>query len=277
MAEAVDSLVAAVLRTAKYRNVGPEVVRRIGMQELARRRSLKEATKETKNLLHQAYGAFIPRTPPYERWWEELRVAANGLDGAPALAYPAFRQACVRIMAQHTSTAERLPSLEEFYHPVIAAIGPVHSVMDIGCGLHPLGIAWMGLPADVRYRCYDIDAQAAVFLERFFALAGIHGAARVWDAAAATPSDQADLAMVLKVVPVLDTLARDAGFALLRALAVRRLLVSFPTRSLGGRTRGMAQTYSGRFRALAQAEGWPVQCWEYPTELVYLAEKPSPV
>jgi 16S rRNA (guanine(1405)-N(7))-methyltransferase len=269
MDEVLDTLVAAVLHSAKYRNVSPGVVRRLGARELAKGRSVKEAIKETKNLLHQTYGAFAPHLPSYERWLEELQAVAG--DG-PVPRCPAFRQACARIMAQHTSTAERLPYLEEFYRP-LGSLGPIHSVLDIGCGLHPLAFPWMRLPADVSYRCYDIDAQAAPFLTQFFALAGLDGIATVWDAALAPPPEQADVAILLKVVPVLDTQVRDAGFALLRALAVRWLLVSFPTRSLSGRARGMLQSYSSRFRLLAQQEGWSLRWWEYPTELLYFVGK----
>ena len=64
--EPVEQIVAAVRRGKKYRSVCEDVVRRIASEQWARRaattsgsrRALKDATKATRALLHQVYGAY---------------------------------------------------------------------------------------------------------------------------------------------------------------------------------------------------------------------------
>ena len=176
-------------------------------------------------------------------------------------------------MRHHASTRERLPILESFYTTTLASLGPVRSVLDLACGLNPLALPWMPLAPDASYYACDIYADMIAFLNGFFAHAGIRGQARVCDLAAGAPGDQVDLALVLKALPPLDQQAKHAGRDLLRALNARHILVSFPAHSLGGRGKGMAENYEQRFRALADAEGWSIERFVFPTELAFLVRK----
>lgn len=263
----LERLVQAVLQSARYRQVSHDLIRHIGRQELTSRRNLKEATKGTKNRLHQIYGAYFTGEPRYERWLGELANAAATGDAGT------LRAACLSILQRHASTRERVPILDRFYATILAPLPPVHTVLDIGCGLNPLTIPWMGLPPDTTYRCYDVDAGLIAFLNGFFEVTGIRGQAAVCDVASAPPQQPADLGLALKVVPVLDQIERDAGSVLLRALRVAHLLVSFPAHSLSGRDKGMVQHYEARFAALAQAEGWIVRRFMFATELAFLVHK----
>nr|AIA14252.1 Ribosomal RNA methyltransferase (FmrO) [uncultured bacterium] len=176
-------------------------------------------------------------------------------------------------MRHHASTRERLPILEGFYATTLASLGPVRSVLDLACGLNPLALPWMPLAPDARYYACDIYADMIAFLNSFFAQAGIRGQARVCDLVASAPDEQVDLALVLKALPPLDQQAKHAGRNLLRALNARHILVSFPAHSLGGRGKGMAENYEQRFRALADAEGWSIERFVFPTELAFLVRK----
>ena len=55
----LDALVAEVLGSPKYRSISPDLVCAVGARELAARRSMREAVKETKGRLHQVAGAFL--------------------------------------------------------------------------------------------------------------------------------------------------------------------------------------------------------------------------
>ena len=63
MEEVLETLVTAVLSSAKYRHVSPEFVRAVGARELVIRPNLKAAVKATKNVLHQAGGARVSVAP----------------------------------------------------------------------------------------------------------------------------------------------------------------------------------------------------------------------
>jgi 16S rRNA (guanine(1405)-N(7))-methyltransferase len=142
-------------------------------------------------------------------------------------------------------------------------------VLDIGCGLNPLAIPWMGLPATANYTCCDIDAGLVDFLNDVFTITGVPGRAEVRNVISHPPKDRFDLVLALKLLPTLDQLQRGAGNALLRHLAAPRLIVSFPAHSLGGRDKGMPATYEARFRALAESEGWRIRTFTYPSEIAF--------
>ena len=275
--------------SSKYAAISEAMIRSIGLRELAVRRNLKEAIKATKNKLHQVAGAYLDARLPYDEWLALLGSVGDGRrttdDGRRGTSdeslsnsvlgtqSSALTQVCLEIMRHHASTRERLPILESFYTTTLASLGPVRSVLDLACGLNPLALPWMPLAPDASYYACDIYADMIAFLNGFFAHAGIRGQARVCDLAAGAPGDQVDLALVLKALPPLDQQAKHAGRDLLRALNARHILVSFPAHSLGGRGKGMAENYEQRFRALADAEGWSIERFVFPTELAFLVRK----
>ncbi len=263
--EQLEALVAAVLSSGKYRHILPEFVRAIGARELAVRPNLKAAVKATKNALHQAGGAFVDAPIRYDRALAALREAAGDPD--------ALRAACRTIMAGHTSTRERLPILDSFYAETLAVLPPPARVLDIACGLNPLARPWMPLPESAEYVAYDIYTDQIAFLNDFFALTGSHGRAEARDVLGRPPEEEADLALILKTLPCLEAIDRAAPARLLDATRARRLLVSFPAQTLGGRRKGMAAHYEAGFRRLLDERGWPAQRFEFATELAFLVEK----
>jgi 16S rRNA (guanine(1405)-N(7))-methyltransferase len=259
----LDQLVAEVLAGAKYRAVSPELVRAIGERELATRRSLREAVKETKSRLHQVAGAFLERSPRYVDWLEQLRAASP--EQRPAL--------CRGLMANHASTRERLPQLEAFYAAIFAQLPPVNRLLDVACGLNPLAAPWMPLAPGALYFACDLYADMGAFLGAALPLLGVQAETAVCDLSVGAPPWEADVALVLKTLPVLEHLRRGAGQALLRELRAATLVVSFPTRSLGGRNVGMAAAYTGQIQTIAEAEGWPLSTLEFANELVFVMRK----
>jgi 16S rRNA (guanine(1405)-N(7))-methyltransferase len=276
----IDELVQSVRSSKKYDSVSEDLIRGIGQRELAARRNLKEAVKATKNKLHQVAGAYLDARPPYSRW---LELLGSSVESSSAQVerdnstlntqHSSLQLACRELMRHHASTRERLAILETFYASTLATIGPVRSVLDVACGLNPLAIPWMPLAAGAAYYACDIYADMVAFLNGFFALAGVAGQAQVCDLVAGPPHVQVDLALVLKALPPLEQIERDAGRRLLRAIRARHMLVSFPAHSLGGRGKGMVEHYEQRFRALVDAEGWVVERFVFPTELAFLVTK----
>lgn len=262
----IDALVAEVLASAKYRAVSPELVADLARRELAAHRSRKEAVKAVKNRLHQVAGAYFDARPDYGVWLGDLEAAR-------AAGGPALHDTCLRLMARHASTRERLPILDRFYAEALAGLPPPRSVVDVACGLGPLALPWMPLAPGASYYACDIYADLAAFLGGFFALAGVPGRAEVCDLVRGAPQQPADLALALKVLPVLEQLDRAAPLRLLRGLEAPAILVSFPARSLGGRAKGMVENYERRFRELVAGERWQVQRFAFPSELAFLVLK----
>jgi 16S rRNA (guanine(1405)-N(7))-methyltransferase len=268
MDENLNELVGVVLNSSKYRGIHPPLVARIGAQELEKRSSFKEAIKATKNKLHQVGGAYLNSKFDRKRvlsWLASLESADGDEDQ--------LRQACRQIMASHASTHERLPLLPEFYATVLADIPPVRSVIDVACGLNPLSIPWMPLAEDVTYHAVDIYTEMIDFLNQALPLLGVKGNAECRDVISEPPSEEADLALVLKSIPCLEQIDDGAGERLIDSLQAKFILVSFPARSLGGRDKGMLQNYGDRFRGLAEDKGWQIKEYPFTTELVFLLHK----
>lgn len=278
-ASALDQLVAAVRASARYRSVDEALIRRLGERELANRRSMKEAIKATKNKLHQVAGAYIEE-PRYTAWLDELAGVWRDAETTDERQ----REALQRIMARHASTRERLPILDQFYAQTLASLGHIHSVLDIACGLNPLALRWAPLADEVEYAAYDIYGDMMAFLDGYFALEagargrlGLRGRAETRDVIASPPEQDADLALILKAIPCLEQVDKTAGERLLRAIRADHLLVSFPVHSLGGRSKGMAESYEARFHDLMAATGIgaraEIRRFAFATELAFLVSR----
>ncbi len=269
----LDALVETVLASPKYRNVSHDLVRTIAGQELVKRQNTKETIKAIKNKLHQVGGAYQSGKETYAKWLAELNNALQSGNREALLA------TCRRIMSHHASTRERLPILDQFYSTIFASLPPVSSIVDVASGLNPLALPWMSLAPGTTYTAYDIYADMIDFLNGFFDLLKqqeplpVQGQAQVRDMLTSCPTQQADVAFILKTIPCLEQVDKAAGSHLLRALNARHLVVSFPIHSLGGRHKGMLTNYEAHFRELVAGENWEIQKIEFPGELVFLVKK----
>jgi 16S rRNA (guanine(1405)-N(7))-methyltransferase len=259
----LDELVTAVLASPKYHAISPDFIRSVGSRELAKRRTWKEAVKATKNKLHQVAGAYLEAGMQYTAWLDEIEQASRSGDRGR------FLKACTQAMSHHSSTKERLALLDRFYATTLAGLPPIHSILDVACGLNPLAIPWMPLAEDADYYAVDIYQDMVDFLNRFMALTPVQGRAQAGDVLQGCPSQLTDVALVLKSVPCLEQVDKSAGRRLLDTLNAAHLLVSFPVHSLGGRSKGMAATYEAHFRQLVAGRGWRIERFEFATELVF--------
>ncbi|QBD79564.1 16S rRNA methyltransferase [Ktedonosporobacter rubrisoli] len=265
----LDRLVQDVQASVKYRDVCADLIRRIGAQELYKRRKFKEAVKSTRNKLHQVAGAYLVTGghEPYTGWLSALAQAAE------TGKVEELRQACQQIMSNHTSTRERLPILDTFYTTLLAELAPVHSVLDLACGLNPLAIPWLPLAPGARYYACDIYVRMMAFLHDAMQLMGVPGQAWAGDILQSTPQQEVDVAFLLKIIPCLEQVDKQAGYQLLRAVRARHLVVSFPLHSLGGHSKGMLSNYERHFRELLAAEPWSWRRYEFASELVFVVSK----
>jgi 16S rRNA (guanine(1405)-N(7))-methyltransferase len=263
----IDRLIEAVLASSKYKRIDVDFIKHIGMQELARHRNLKGAIKSTKNKLHQIGGAYQTSTPRYSVWLDELKFAKRSGNEEH------FHETCKWIMQYHASTRERLPFLEQFYSTIFANLPPINSVIDIACGLHPLAIPWMLLSESVQYFAYDIYEDMIGFLNESFALMPIQGSAKVSDVLHSCPTQKVDIAFILKAIPCLEQVDKSVGLRLLETINADHLVVSFPAHSLGGKNKGMTANYESRFYKQVAHKPWSIQRFEFPGELVFLADK----
>lgn len=255
----LEDVVAAVATSKKYHSICTDTIRRIAERELASHGNAKAAAKATKRRLHQVYGAF-EQDFDYEAAYQRLQNAFR-LDSEDEI-----EASCREILSLHSSTRERLPILDRFYSAIFEITGQPATVLDLGCGLSPLALPWMGPIA--RYIALDIDTDRVHFLNQYLSLAGFEPLARCQDVLARPPDDTADVTLLLKMSPTLERQESGATLRLVEQLDSPFVVVSYAVKSLGGRDKGMLQQYQRQFLELAGDRRWSVEELVFETELV---------
>ncbi|KAF0110194.1 MAG: ribosomal RNA methyltransferase [Chloroflexi bacterium] len=265
--EQIEELFQQVRAADKYSHIFPELIRDLGRIELSKRRNLKEAVKATRNKLHQIGSAYQEKPIPYAKWLEELQHLPSTFNAPVTLNFIKGN------LATHTSTNERLPIIERFFVETLAPIAPIHSILDLACGLTPLALPWMPVSDDIVYSACDIYQDMTDYVRSFFTHFGVNGAVKVCDLTKTVPQTRAQVAFLLKTIPCLEQLGKNAGKRLLEELQTDNILVSFPAHSLGGRSKGMVKNYESHFSELIRGKNWRITRFEFPGELTFMIQK----
>jgi 16S rRNA (guanine(1405)-N(7))-methyltransferase len=243
----------------KYAQIDASLVATLARCEGAKAGSEKDAIKRVKRKLHQMVGAYLETAMPYQDWLETLRGAAD-----PA----ARRQACADILLHHASSRERLAELESIYLAIFADTTP-ETVLDLACGLNPLGRPFMPLAETTRYLAADVHQGLVEFLAAALPLLAVPGHAFMHDLLTGPPPVAADVVLLLKALPCLEQADRAIGRTVLNSLQAPVIIVSYPTASLGGGKRGMQRFYQERFAELLPPDRFAVETHLFASELVF--------
>lgn len=260
------ALVAAVREGAKYRHLDVGLVATVAAAEQAKGRNFKESVKATRNKLHQVAGAYLPDRPDYAAWWKLI---------AQAYTEDERRAALRQVMGNHASTRERLPFIDTFYSTVLGDLPPIHSVLDLACGLNPLAAAWMPLAPGAIYHACDIYADQIEFLAAVFERHQRKSQVFMCNLLAETPTQAVDVVLLLKTIPCLEQIDKNIGPRLLAQINAPVIIVSFPARSLSGHGKGMVQNYADHFAALVAGQSWQITRFDFATEMVFRLMRPS--
>ncbi len=265
---AVDTVVAAIKQSRKYRDTSEETIRQLALEAVTEHKKPKPAEKAVRKRLHSIMAPYLG-DPDY------TAAAGRLTDVFVAGDEQAIRAVCRDLMHAHLSTRERLPILDTFYRDIFAVTGPPKRLLDIACGLNPLAFPWMNLPVvGTDFIGYDIHEPRVDFLNHYFILQGLPPLAFVQDVALAPPAESGDVALFLKEMPRFERNYPGHGRALLDAVKARWLVVSFPTISTHG-GRNLTNRYRDFFHQIIDGSGWPVTELLFDTELVFCAEKTS--
>jgi hypothetical protein len=131
----------------------------------------------------------------------------------------------------------------------------------------------MGLGQGAVYHGYDIDAGRVAFLQRALPLAGLEARMHLQDVLCEAPSEAGDVALLMKSSACLERQQPGATLALLDALRVRHVVVTFPVQSLGQREKGMAAHYERTFRDQTADRPWSLTRLSFESELVFAVDK----
>ena len=261
----VEAVIAAVKQSQKYRDASEETIRALAEVAVRQHKKPKQAIKAVRTQLHSIMAPYLG-DPDYG-------VAAAQLDEAFASGdETAVLSTCRDILHTHLSTRERLPILDSFYARIFVVTGRPRAILDVACGLNPLGFPWMGLTPPVDYYAYDIHQPRIDFLNHYFRLQGLPPLAQLQDVALQPPQAAADLALLLKEMPRFERNYRGRGRPLLESLRVHWLVISFPTVSTHG-GRNLTGRYRDFMQQLIAGHDWPTTELLFDGELVFCIEK----
>ena len=218
--------------SAKYKDVCPDTVSRLYAEELSKRKNAKEAEKALKTALHQITGAFMTG--------DELKRARKLLAGEDADA------ALFETLKLHASTRERLEHIDAFYDALLSPIAP-KTLLDLACGLNPLYLGYRGYAV----RGLDVSGGCVQLINDWALRRGWDVSAQCRDLLCAPALPETDAALMMKLLPVLEQQKKGAAIELLRSIPAPVLIVTFPLKTLGGRSVGMEKHYSDWFESSA--------------------------
>lgn len=189
--------------------------------QLLRTRAFKDAAAAAKKHVYYSLRKYRPA---------DAGGALEALRALPPGGPAAEREAAARAVAEgHRSTAERLPSLADFYTSLFAAVGSPRSVLDVGCGVQPVLFPFDGAGACVeRYLATDKDSQAVDAVDAYSRARGDGRLAAVRaDLAGGWPREcgEFDVALMLKLVGVVERQEREL-LGVLATAPARRWVVS---------------------------------------------------
>ncbi len=259
-----EEAIVSVTQSAKYKHIDPELIARLVKKEFGKSARVKDVTKAVKNKLHQIGGVFFESRPDYTALFKDIeKAAATHKDEI-------LRCTLREAMTTHVSTEERAPFLENFYKEVLRNVTPPARVLDLACGLNPLARPWMGFPESTEFLACDIFRDLVGFLNSTFSACGWRGNAFVADLLGDTPLPESDVALLLKTIPCLEQVDKEAGARLLGRLNAPTIVVSFPGKSLGGREKGMKTNYAEHFRKIVEGTSREIRSIVIGEELIFI-------
>lgn len=265
--ELLTTIEAEVRRPKKYSSISPDLIRQIVALEIPKSKNVKEVIKATRNKIHQVGASFQETTLPYASWIQELEQLPDNLQSAQVLD---FVRVC---LPYHASTQERMPFMDQFFQQTLSPVGPISSILDMACGLTPLCLPWMPFTADVQYTGVDIYQDMISFLDQFFEHFHVTHHFSIENIVEKIPQGNFQLALLLKTIPCLEQVDKSIGRKLFEGIKAENILVSFPSRSLTGRSKGMAANYEGHFNELVAGTNWKISKTVFPNEIAFLIQK----
>lgn len=259
----IKRITAKIRSSRKYRSIYGKTVERI-VVDAGQKYLAKEVEKEARNLLHRIWASYFQIRPDFKKLLEIFRTNTSTKNGGGRTS---------SILRLQSSTRERIPFLDEFYRKIFAVTGSPQSIVDWGCGLNPLSWPWMNLPANCRYLGLDIDRDQIDFLNAIFKIASKSNfQARLADVFI-DQAPEADIVFLLKLLPLLEHQQKGSSLEILKKQKAKWLVVSFPTKSLGGKHKNMVDFYTRQFQDLVRNEPWQITRILFPTELVFVVKK----
>ncbi len=217
-----EVVIKSILESKKYRSLSADVVKRVVDSLEGRYKKCGDLERRSKEILHQIWGAYYSTRPDFNKLYEKLVEDRS-------------EQSLLNILKIHSSTSERIDSYAEIFDEVFKRVGRIDSILDIGCGFDPLFFLIYKMHDFRNYTSIDIDIDEIEFLNRVFELYGEKRMSAVVGDVFKLENNSADLIFMFKLLPVIEQQSRGSSKKILDSLDFKYCVVTFPTRSIGGK------------------------------------------
>ena len=164
----ISKLTEKIHNMSKYKSVEipTETITSLIEQSYPVSKNFSDLEKRVREKIHNITALYLGEID-YKTATAEFRQIKN----CPA----AIKEFSQQKLTYHASTKERGCGLAELYQQLFSRIGKCKSIADLACGIHPLGLPFMDLPADTAYYAYDLNKARVEFLNIFITEQGYGG------------------------------------------------------------------------------------------------------
>lgn len=272
----MDDIAQKIFQSKKYQSIYPKTIERI-VEDCLNKYSEKEVEKKARQLLHQIWGAYFPARPDFKKLLKKFEENIKIVGGPTShkLNSQEVKEALLPLLKLQSSTKERIPALNDFYKEIFKVTGKPKTIVDLGSGLNPLTWFWMKphLSPKTRYSAFDIDKNQAEFLKSIFKILNINQVKIGLGDILTDEFRKTDVAFFFKVLPLLEHQQKGSSLNALQKQNSKFLVVSFPTKSISGRQKGMVDFYSKQFQDLVRNQPWQTKKLLFKNELVFIIKK----
>ena len=214
-----ESLFEKLSSNKKYSDVCPDTIRRVISECEGRYKKAKDMEKAVREKLHGITSAF-----------NEL-----GSGMAQAVASISNDGELEAVLRSHASTRERLPlsAMDALYAKIFEVTGKPGRMLDLACGLNPVYLVH-------RFGCDVVGVDISKSCISLFP-GGVWGDLLCENA---IPPERFHIALLFKILPLLERQKSGSAMEVMNRIDAEYLVISFPTRTLGGRNVGMEDNYT---------------------------------
>ena len=180
-----------------------------------------------------------------------------------------------RILELHKSSKERLPYYGLVYKKIFDATGLPERIVDLACGLNPLSYPYLGCKPE--YLACDLAEKDLEFIKEYFAIMRIRGSVKKVDLIKDNVSKIVkgiDIVFLFKTLDSLESVKWNISQELLKRLKAKSIVVSFATKSLGGK-KAIKKERRAWFERLAKEQNYTFESFEIPGEIFYILTSSS--
>ncbi|MEA3378767.1 MAG: hypothetical protein U9Q69_03945 [Nanoarchaeota archaeon] len=206
----------------EYIKINSHLNKNIGWISNPKSKNYKKTIKDLRKILREVYGVFKDKD------FLTKEILLEDISGLKDI------DAHIELLKLHASTKERLPYYFEVYGKIVGLVDKMDTILDLGAGFNPLSMPFMDFKIK-NYCAVELTENDVIFLNKYFKKVHVRGHAIVKDLTKVGDLPQVDVCFIFKLLDTLETLKKDVSEEILKGLNARWVIISFATKSLGGK------------------------------------------